>query len=297
MFLKNLIKNSKNIIILCGAGISVASGIPDFRSSNNGIYSNLEKISQEINEKPTFVFDINIFKKDPKPFWWIFTKIWPQNFWPKPTTIHYLFSLLNEEGKLNKIYTQNTDYLEYLSGIPNSKIVYSHGILNPCHCLNCNKEISLNYCMEKIKPNLNNLNLNFKDFIVPICPNCNSNQIKPDVVFFGEDNPKQFYENINQDFENCDLLLIVGTSLQVNPFADLIYKVNLNVPRILINLNPVKEKNINDPNGFDFLNNRDFFIQGDCQEFALNFINEMNWNDKFSNLKEITKDLINPLTI
>jgi NAD-dependent SIR2 family protein deacetylase len=71
---------------------------------------------------------------------------------------------------------------------------------------------------------------------VPICVACTSGVVKPDVIFFGEDLPGRFKELLESDFSECDLLIVMGTSLQVQPFSSLILRVNQTTPRLLVSL-------------------------------------------------------------
>jgi len=282
-----------NVIVMAGAGISVAAGIPDFRSPTIGLYSSLKEMTNLRFRSPTFVFSIDVFMEDPRPFWWIFCRLWPRSDWPEPTSMHHLFKNLNDRGILRRVYTQNVDGLEEKAGLERNKIVYSHGVLDPCHCLDCGEKISLSYCLEQIQENINNSLDDYQNVVVPKCPSCGKDHVKPDVTFFGESLPNDFFLLREEDFDNCDLLIITGTSLEVHPFAGLVNWVKPEVPRFLINMNKVKEiggalkKSWNwvksaallfmvDFSGvFDFESDRDFFIGGDCQDTANHLINNL----------------------
>ena len=86
--------------------------------------------------------------------------------------------------------------------------------------------------------------------------------VKPDITFFGENLPEEYISNYKKDFKNCDLLIVMGTSLHVQPFGSLAYMVDDDCPRILINRDLVGDfiDSINEPDS----NTRDVFIQGDC---------------------------------
>ncbi|KAG6465943.1 hypothetical protein O3G_MSEX015522, partial [Manduca sexta] len=107
-------------------------------------------------------------------------------------------------------YTQNIDTLERVAGIPADKLVEAHGTFYTAHCLDCRKEYTLEFVKERI----------FADQL-PICTAC-PGIVKPDIVFFGESLPDRFQECLQQDFEHCDMLIIMGSSLEVQPFASLI---------------------------------------------------------------------------
>lgn len=128
-----------------------------------------------------------------------------------------------------------------------------------------------------------------RDFVirkeVPICEKC-SGTIKPDVVLFGEGLPKKFWES-SRDFPKCDLLIIMGTSLVVQPFASLAGKVNHSTPRLLIN-----RDSVGDPNmfgsmatsflglnpGFNASNKLDVWYQGDCDEGCMELCQLLGWD-------------------
>ncbi|KAF9823969.1 hypothetical protein SFRURICE_013506 [Spodoptera frugiperda] len=208
----------KNIITLAGAGISTSAGIPDFRSPETGLYHNLQKYDLP---EPQAIFEINFFRQNPKPFFMLAKELYPGSF--KPTISHYFIRLLHEKGLLLRHYTQNIDTLERGAGIPEEKLVEAHGTFYTSHCLDCRKEYNLEYVKERI----------FADQI-PICTDC-PGVVKPDIVFFGESLPDRFQRCLQEDFQQCDMLIIMGSSLEVQPFASLIDMVPDWCPRLLIN--------------------------------------------------------------
>ncbi|KAH0790729.1 NAD-dependent protein deacetylase sirtuin-2 [Histomonas meleagridis] len=301
---------------MTGAGISTAAGIPDFRSPKIGLYASIKEMTHLKFRSPTFVFDIDVFMDNPKPFWWIFNKLWPRDDWPLPTNMHYFISLLNEKGILLRNYTQNVDSLEIQAGLPPEKVIQCHGSLTTAHCQDCHAEVPFAECLRQVAPNRENLEGQIEETVVPICPNCGKNHVKPDVTFFGEDLPEIFYDHLRDDFEQCDLLIVAGTALQVYPFAGLVNKVKAKVPRYVINMDPVRGKSgffgtignwirsaitlfYADYSGvFDYGNGSDFFIGGDCQESIMNVVTKLNWGNDFEALKEkAQKQCKNPIAV
>ncbi|KAL0972792.1 hypothetical protein UPYG_G00194820 [Umbra pygmaea] len=211
----------KNIICMVGAGISTSAGIPDFRSPDTGLYSNLQKYNLPY---PEAIFQIDYFKKHPEPFFALARELYPGQF--KPTVCHYFIKMLKEKGLLKRCYSQNIDTLERVAGLESEELIEAHGTFYTSHCVSfmCRKEYSLDWMKVKI----------FSDEI-PKCEKCNS-LVKPDIVFFGENLPKRFFSSVAMDFPRCDLLIIMGTSLQVQPFAALVDRVSKSCPRLLINL-------------------------------------------------------------
>ncbi|CAJ1066224.1 NAD-dependent protein deacetylase sirtuin-2 [Xyrichtys novacula] len=211
----------KNIICMVGAGISTSAGIPDFRSPGTGLYANLQKYNLPY---PEAIFQIDYFKKHPEPFFALAKELYPGQF--KPTVCHYFMKILKEKGLLSRCYTQNIDTLERVAGLEGEDLIEAHGTFYTSHCVSfcCRKEYSLDWMKDKI----------FSDDI-PQCDKCSS-LVKPDIVFFGENLPVRFFTSMKMDFPRCDLLIVMGTSLQVQPFAGLVGRVSKSCPRLLINM-------------------------------------------------------------
>jgi len=267
----------KNIIVLSGAGISVAAGIPDFRTPGTGLYDNLEKYKLPY---PEAIFEIGYFKENPNPFFVLAKELYPGNF--DPTPCHYFVNLLNQKGLLIRNYTQNIDTLERVAGVPEDKLVEAHGSFGKAHCISCHEE----YTSEEIKVII------FRGDI-PRCRKCKS-LVKPDIVFFGENLPMRFFDLMKVDFPKCDLLIVMGTSLKVHPFASLVEKVNENCPRILINYEEVHVANSYSSflgvGGFTFNlpgNVRDVKALGDCQENIKKLVHLLGWDEEFNSLQKI----------
>ena len=271
------IKNgkAKNIITMAGAGISTSAGIPDFRIPGTGLYDNLQKYNLPY---PTAVFDIRYFEETPKPFYTLAKELYPGSFDPTPS--HYFVKMLEEKGLLLRHFTQNIDTLERVAGISDEKIVEAHGAFHTGHCIRCRKEYSQDWIKDLI----------FKDEI-PTCllPDCGG-FVKPDIVFFGDGLPEKFVKCTGSDFKNCDLLIIMGTSLTVQPFASLINEVGMNVPRVLINMEKVgivSDPNIIGDTGMMFdspKNFRDVAILGPCDDGCLSLADKLGWKQDNQNL-------------
>lgn len=242
---------------MVGAGISTSAGIPDFRSPESGLYSNLQKYNLPY---PSAIFQFSYFRDNPRPFFALAKELYPGSF--KPTPCHYFIKLLEKKGLLLRHYTQNIDTLERVTGIDGEKLVEAHGTFYKNHCIGCNLEYSMEWAKEKI----------FKDKI-PVCSECHG-IVKPDIVFFGENLPEKFYNLPEVDFKKCDLLIVMGTSLEVQPFASLIERVNKNCIRLLINReivgklsDPLTEMFLGDGFHFDMPGNkRDVAWVGDCDD-------------------------------
>jgi len=247
--LKN--KTFKKIIFLTGAGISVSAGIPDFRSPKTGLYQNLSSYNLPY---PEAVFEIDYFKTKPKAFYRLIKELSHYN--AKPTITHQFMKALADEGFLYMNFTQNIDGLEIKAGLDPKYMVEAHGHTRSAHCIECGKEASVEEFMK---------NVEYQTIYKCQC----SGLIKPDIIFFGELLPKIFFENLKKITEG-DLVIVMGTSLQVFPFASLVSGISENVPLVYINR---ENTNINREN---FL-----FIEGDIDEQMNTLINEIGWKEKF----------------
>ncbi|KAK2869518.1 hypothetical protein Q7C36_001389 [Tachysurus vachellii] len=207
----------KRIVVMAGAGISTPSGIPDFRSPGSGLYDNLQKYNLPYAEA---IFEINYFHHNPQPFFALAKELYPGNY--RPNLTHYFIRLLHDKGQLLRMYTQNIDGLERMAGIPAEKLVEAHGTFATATCTVCLRE----YQGEELRSDI-------MEGTVPHCSQCRG-VIKPDIVFFGEELPQNFFFYLT-DFPMADLLIVMGTSLEVEPFASLSGAVRDSVSRLLIN--------------------------------------------------------------
>ncbi|KAI9202789.1 DHS-like NAD/FAD-binding domain-containing protein [Polychytrium aggregatum] len=215
-----LIKESHNIVVLTGAGVSVSCGIPDFRSKN-GIYSRLDEFELE---DPQQMFDLEYFKYRPEIFYSFAKEIFPSNFRPSPS--HMFVKLLEEKGKLLRNYTQNIDTLEQVAQIGN--VVQCHGSFATASCIVCKHQVDGKAIKDDILAKT-----------VPLCPKCPEEAdgiMKPDIVFFGEKLPQSFDAAFAEDRDKIDLLIVMGSSLKVSPVANVKDHIPRDVPQILINL-------------------------------------------------------------
>jgi NAD-dependent histone deacetylase SIR2 len=242
----------KKIVVLSGAGISTSAGIPDFRSPGTGLYANLARLNLPYAEA---VFDISYFRRNPLPFYTLAQELYPGKF--RPTITHAFIALLHKKGLLLKAFTQNIDCLEREAGVPDDLIVEAHGSFAQQRCIDCQKEYPAEDMLEFIKS---------KE--VPYCQeeNCGG-LVKPDIVFFGEALPARFFENKGVPSQ-ADLVIILGTSLTVHPFASLPQFASSGVPRLLINLERV---------GGIGSRQDDVLLLGDCDEGVRRLATALGW--------------------
>ncbi|KAF2108639.1 NAD-dependent deacetylase sirtuin-2, partial [Lophiotrema nucula] len=211
--------HAQNIVVMTGAGISTSAGIPDFRSPDTGLYANLARLNLPYAEA---VFDISYFRNNPLPFYTLAQELYPGNY--RPTITHSFISLLHQKGLLLKLFTQNIDCLEREAGVPDNKIVEAHGSFARQSCIECKASYPDDLMRQAIQ-----------EKSVPHCLNQDCNGlVKPEIVFFGEQLPAEFFANRGLPAE-ADLAIVMGTSLSVQPFASLPGFCSSGTPRVLIN--------------------------------------------------------------
>jgi NAD-dependent deacetylase sirtuin 2 len=140
----------KNVVVVMGAGVSTAAGIPDFRTPGTGLYDNLQKYDLPT---PQSVFSLDFFRERPQPFCTLAKELWPEVGRFNPTYSHRFLALLERKGVLRRIYTQNIDGLEALAGNLADKIVQCHGGFDTCHCIEkeCRRQVSVRtVCMKLV---------------------------------------------------------------------------------------------------------------------------------------------------
>lgn len=197
--LKNLIEKSNKICVFTGAGISVPSGIPDFRSAN-GIYS--QKYKQ--NFRPEEIISHSFFMRDPSLFYEFYREkmLYPE---AKPNAAHLYFAELEKTGKSVPFVTQNIDGFHSMAG--SSLVCEIHGSIHRNYCMKCHAPYDMAYVY------------NSKD--VPICEKCGG-IVKPDVVLYEEGLDSDTVNRAIHEIGTADLLLIIGTSLAVYPAASFV---------------------------------------------------------------------------
>ncbi|KAJ7069490.1 class I sirtuins SIR2 family protein [Mycena amicta] len=247
------------IVLMLGAGVSTSAGIPDFRSPETGLYANLARLRLPY---PEAVFEINFFRRNPVPFYTLAHELYPGKF--RPTLTHSFIRLLAQHNLLHMCFTQNIDTLERRAGVSDDKIIEAHGSFATQHCLNCRRP----YDDEKMKTKV----------LAKETPKCDkpgcSGLVKPDIVFFGEDLPDNFLRAIPM-VAQADLLIVMGTSMTVHPFAGLAERTGPSCPRVLINLDRV---------GGIGRRPKDTVLLGKCDEVVLELCQALGWEKELMEL-------------
>lgn len=197
--LQEIIDRSQSLVIFTGAGISVPSGIPDFRSAD-GIYN------QKTNFKasPEDIISHSFFMNHTEDFYKFYKDkmIYPK---AEPNAAHKYFAKLEKQGKNVIVVTQNIDGLHQKAG--SSQVLELHGNVHRNYCENCGRFFGLDYVMNHEG--------------VPHCDKC-GDVVKPDVVLYEEPLNEDIINRTISAIMTCDTLIVVGTSLTVYPAAGFI---------------------------------------------------------------------------
>jgi NAD-dependent deacetylase len=196
--LARLLRDSRSTVALTGAGISVPSGIPDFRSPGTGIW---EKVD------PMEVATIDAFRRDPARFWSFYRPRFEALGDKQPNPAHEALVELESRGLLDAVVTQNVDRLHRKAG--SRRVIEVHGSIDTSSCVSC----GATWRLEEV-------DALFDGEGVALCTGCGG-FVKPDVVLFGELLPEDAMVQAQERAANAELLLCVGSSLEVYPVAGL----------------------------------------------------------------------------
>ena len=195
----DLLRAAQSAVVLTGAGISVPSGIPDFRSPGTGLW---EKVD------PMEVAHIDAWRRDPDRFWSFYSERFASLRDKQPNDAHLAVAELERRGLVRGVITQNVDRLHRLAGSEN--VVEVHGSIDWSVCLRCGAKQPLEQVIEMIGERGG----------APECPAC-AEPLKPDVVLFGELLPERAMAAAQVLAADADLMLCIGSSLEVYPVAGL----------------------------------------------------------------------------
>jgi NAD-dependent deacetylase len=197
--LAGLLRSAGTVVALTGAGISVPSGIPDFRSPGTGLWANVD---------PMEVAHISVFRRSPERFWSFYGQRFAALDGKRPNGAHRALVALQERGLLGPVVTQNIDGLHEAAGTRD--LIEVHGSISHASCLFDGERVGLHDVRTRLQAAPDGV------------PRCGAGHpLKPDVVLFGELLPEAA---INRAFElaaAADVLLCVGSSLEVHPVAGL----------------------------------------------------------------------------
>src|SRR4030043_379704 len=197
--LAQLIIQSKKAIVFTGAGISTESGIPDFRSGPAA-----RKTIWEMSVEGGLLTEA------------------------EPNLAHHAIAELHQLGKLDCVITQNIDNLHQKAGVPEDKVFELHGNMQWVVCLGCGRRYPMPEVLQRIKEGME----------VPDCPDCQG-ILQPDAVFFGEALPQDTLRGAIRRAQNCDLFIIIGSTLVIYPAAYIpTYATEAGAKLAIVNLTP-----------------------------------------------------------
>ena len=278
------LKTAQNVVVMVGAGVSVSAGIPDFRTPGTGLYDNLQEYGLP---DPQAIFDLNFFSTNPQPFYRLCKELWPGQH--EPTKAHHFIKLLDNKGMLRRCYSQNIDSLESTAGLPAEKLVAAHGNFDSA-TVRRDDGSSAAVPVDEVRVAAATEGMAGWDALNAK----HGGLVKPDIVFFGEQLPGRFFSLLRDDFPACDLLIVMGTSLAVYPFAALIAQVSPDTPRLLVNRERVGDGALGGPIGpsgafdFDGAQSMDRFYQGDCDDACEELARRLGWSEELDALRRPT---------
>jgi NAD-dependent deacetylase len=195
----DLLRGAERAVALTGAGISVPSGIPDFRTPGSGLW---EKVD------PMEVAHIDAWRRDPDRFWSFYSQRFATLGDKLPNEAHLALAELERRGLIRAVITQNIDRLHRMAGT--SRLIEVHGSIEWSVCLQCGGRFGIEQVVELLAAADG----------APRCPACGA-PLKPDVVLFGELLPERALSEAQALAMTADLMVCVGSSLEVYPVAGL----------------------------------------------------------------------------
>ena len=196
--LAELLGRSRRAVALTGAGVSVPSGIPDFRTPQTGLWANVDPIE---------VAHIDVFEREPERFWSYYRPRFSTLGDKEPNRAHAALAELERRGLIEGVITQNIDRLHRAAGSEN--VIEVHGSIETSSCTACGASFGLDAIDDL-----------FDERGVPLCAACGG-AVKPDVVLFGELLPEEAMAQATELAEGAEVMLCVGSSLAVHPVAGL----------------------------------------------------------------------------
>jgi NAD-dependent protein deacetylase/lipoamidase len=195
--LAELIRAARSAVVLTGAGVSVPSGIPDFRTPGTGLWASVD---------PMEVAHIDAWRRDPDRFWSFYGDRFASLVDKRPNDAHIALAELERRGLIRAVITQNIDRLHRLAG--SERLIEVHGSIEWSVCLQCGGKLAIDRVIELLGSG------------APECATCVA-PLKPDVVLFGELLPERAMMEAHALALDADLMICVGSSLEVYPVAGL----------------------------------------------------------------------------
>jgi NAD-dependent deacetylase len=207
------LKEAHLAVVMTGAGISTPSGIPDFRSPGSGLWAQAD---------PMEVISLTTFRRRPQVFFDWFRPLARQIEHAEPNPAHLGLARLEQAGLIKAVITQNIDELHQRAGA--QRVLELHGSARTLTCQGCGKHYPAEDFLEAY----------LDGGALPHCGACQA-LLKPDIVFFEETLPEEVWAAAMDLTESCDLFFVIGSSLNVQPAAQLPMRAAERGARILIN--------------------------------------------------------------
>ena len=190
---------SKHAVALTGAGISTPSGIPDFRTPQTGLWERCD---------PMQVASIQVFCRDPQVFYDWIRPLAEKTAQAQPNPAHLALAEMERAGVIKTVCTQNIDGLHHKAG--SVHVLELHGSMRQATCMRCGSNVPSDQLWAQVSEHVE----------IPHCHRCQG-IMKPDIVLYGEDLPTDVLFEAQDEARNCDVMLVVGSSLEVYPAAEL----------------------------------------------------------------------------
>lgn len=246
LHLLDLVKNSNYIAAFTGAGVSVESGIPDFRSSG-GLYTS----GDYAGHSPESILTKKMLRTNPRLVLKFYKERLMKMVDKEPNRSHIALKKLENCGKLKWIFSQNIDNLHQKAGSTN--VLDLHGNSTQFKCgIECGNTYTYNQFLEKIEKEE-----------LPMC-DCQFSYIRPNTVLFDECLNDEIFDKAIEEAQKCDLMLAIGSSLLVQPAASLLSEIQKTAKLVIIN---------NDPTPYD--KKAHLIINKNCGEVLEELIKEL----------------------
>ncbi len=207
-----LIRESHHAVVFTGAGISTPSGIPDFRSTSTGLWQ---------KNDPMLVASLTAFRYHPDRFFHWLRPLLQASKQAVPNPAHHAIFQLEQLGRINSVITQNIDGLHQKAG--SGYVIELHGSMEQFHCPTCQKPASdPDGVIDEIITGQ-----------IPYCTHCGA-IIKPDITLYEEALPLNAWQQASNEVRLADLMIVVGSSLEVIPASSLPYDVYRNGGKIIV---------------------------------------------------------------
>jgi len=194
-----LLLTARHTVAFTGAGISTPSGIPDYRSPGTGLWEKMD---------PMAVASLRAFRADPEAFYRAMRPFAAKLLAAQPNPAHLALAALERDGLLACVITQNVDHLHRAAG--SRRVWELHGDLREAVCVNCKRILPADGLWHRF----------LQEGSIPRCASC-GRALKPNLILFGEPLPRYIFLEATGEAERCDLMLVVGASLEVAPACEL----------------------------------------------------------------------------